>query len=52
MTEKDNFPRITLEDDEPILTTEKLADYFMGAMAGIGIGFTVIVLAFWLGYSA
>lgn len=47
MTEKE-LP-ITMEDDEPPVTFDVVADYVINILAGVGLVSTVLFVAFWVG---
>lgn len=41
---------ITMED-EPLITFEKVMDYIVTLLAGVGMVSVIVMIAFWLGYS-
>lgn len=42
---------ITMEDDEPLITFEKVMDYIITLLAGVGMVSVIVMIAFWMGYS-
>lgn len=42
---------ITMEDDEPIITFDKVVDYIISLLAGVGLLATIILTAFLMGYA-
>jgi hypothetical protein len=43
----DSFPRITMEDDEPLVTFEMVAGWIRNALAGVGILACIVAVGFW-----
>lgn len=43
----DKFPRITLEDDEPIVTFDRVVGWIVNALAGVGLAATLMVIGYW-----
>lgn len=43
----DKFPQIELLDDEPIVTFEKVMDYLITLMAGVGVVACIVAIGFW-----
>lgn len=50
MTDKE-LP-ITMEDDEPVLNFDTVADYIVNILAGVGLVATVLFIAFFAGYKS
>lgn len=44
---EDDFPKITLEDDEPLVTFDQIVGYIWNALAGVGILAIIVAIGFW-----